>query len=156
MRFLRDFSFSHSPASVVEACGRVCMYVCVSLVCVCCVFELGFFSPLFIVSLLHRRYHVMKRLRVISPRNRANLGPLQALTHMQLHTPTRRTGVCIHARARSGSIFISGWRSRRRCVVCVFFSQDGLFFLFSSFFFITTSPPSCVAASGRACQFRSR
>lgn len=154
MRFLRDFSFSHSPASVVEACGRVCMYVCVSLVCVCCVFELGFF-PLFIVSLLHRRYHVMKRLRVISPRNRANLGPLQALTHAVAHTYEAHGR--LHTRTRTERVHFYFWLAVTApvCCLCFFFPGRALlsFFLF---FFITTSPPSCVAASGRACQFRSR
>lgn len=117
---------------------------CVSVVCL----NLAFFPPLFIVSLLHRRYHVMKRLRVISPRNRANLGPLQALTHAVAHTYEAHGR--LHTRTRTERVHFYFWLAVTAPVCCLcFFSQDGLFFLF--FFFFHNDIASVVCRCLRTC-----
>lgn len=156
MRFLRDFSFSHSPASVVEACGRVCMYVCVSLSCVSVVcLNLAFPPPP-----LHRlppapplpRYEAFAGY--FTPQSRKSRTIANLDTCSCTHLRGARAFAYTHAHGAGPFLFLVGGHGAG--VLSVFFFQDGLFFLFFFFFFITTSPPSCVAASGRACQFRSR
>lgn len=123
---------------------------CAFPVCVCCVFELVFiFFPSPPPS-----YHVMSRFAgcacVCFFCNRANAGPLQALTHKRARAHTHihthavahtyeRTRACVTRTRTNGSIFISSWRSRRRRVVSPFFSSGRAF--------LTTPSPSCVAAT---------
>lgn len=130
---------------MIEACGSVCVRLCVSFPCVSVVYlnlASSFFFFLF-VSLFAPplpRYEAFAGFPPLQSRKSRTIASPDTCSS---HTPTRRTGVCTHARARIGSIFISGWRSRRRCVG---YALNAVFFsyfinIINFFFFFTDIAP---------------